>query len=192
MPRERAFSTADVSQAIARTFSAHGYSGTSVAMLIDATRLGKQSLYNAFGDKDEQFRRAVNESVDAFLSIRVPMQQAKNGRDAIEQFFTALLGACLSDQAASNRCIVTCALLDDALPETLRTLVQNRWSETRELLREFVERGQKDRSITWDAPSAEVTDWLMHTMGGLRTARAAGMSNERLVQVTQHSLRMLD
>src|ERR1700692_4905861 len=51
MARPREFDTdAAVDGAIA-VFREHGFEGTSAQMLVDAMRIGRQSLYAAFGDK---------------------------------------------------------------------------------------------------------------------------------------------
>jgi TetR/AcrR family transcriptional regulator, transcriptional repressor for nem operon len=40
---------------LTNAFSTYGYGGTSMALLQEATGLGKQSLYNTFGDKQAMY-----------------------------------------------------------------------------------------------------------------------------------------
>ncbi|CAN5321320.1 TetR/AcrR family transcriptional regulator [soil metagenome] len=60
MARPREFDQAEVAQAIRRQFVATGFASTSISHLTMATGLGKGSLYGAFGDKEQMFRRTFD------------------------------------------------------------------------------------------------------------------------------------
>jgi hypothetical protein len=49
MARTREFDTDKAVAAIAKTFWAGGYEATGISELVDATGVGRQSLYGAFG-----------------------------------------------------------------------------------------------------------------------------------------------
>lgn len=59
--RPRGFEEVDVVRRAKRLFWARGYASTSVQDLVDATDLGRGSLYGAFGDKRELYQRALDE-----------------------------------------------------------------------------------------------------------------------------------
>ena len=61
MPRPREFDEQDVLTAAREAFWSHGYAGTSVQELTDATGLGTQSLYGAFGSKRDLFLRILDD-----------------------------------------------------------------------------------------------------------------------------------
>ncbi|NEU97918.1 TetR/AcrR family transcriptional regulator [Bradyrhizobium sp. UFLA 03-164] len=48
-----------LTDAVVEVFWRHGYEGASVGMLIEAMGIGIPSLYAAFANKDELFRKAV-------------------------------------------------------------------------------------------------------------------------------------
>lgn len=58
MARPREFDERQVVAAALERFSTHGYAATSIQELVDATGLGKGSLYGAFGDKHDLYLRA--------------------------------------------------------------------------------------------------------------------------------------
>lgn len=58
MARTKGFDEELVLVRIMETFWNRGYQGTSMTMLEEATGLKRQSLYNAFGDKDAMYRAA--------------------------------------------------------------------------------------------------------------------------------------
>jgi TetR/AcrR family transcriptional regulator, transcriptional repressor for nem operon len=63
MPRPRKFDESDVVAAARDEFWTRGYAATSVEDLTSVTRLGKGSLYGAFGDKHGLFLRAFDDYI---------------------------------------------------------------------------------------------------------------------------------
>lgn len=57
--RPRQFDVEEVVERAMHVFWKHGYEGTGLVMLEEATGLGRQSLYGVFGDKRGLFLRAV-------------------------------------------------------------------------------------------------------------------------------------
>jgi TetR/AcrR family transcriptional repressor of nem operon len=192
MAREKQFSEAQVLDEVADLFTAHGYQGTSLAMLLDATGLGKQSLYNCFGDKRALYLKSLDCSSARYQSLQAQMSAAASGRQAVERFFDHVVGKCDSAEAADKSCVVASGLLeavDDALiMQTLRT----KWSATHEVLRAAVERGQKDGSVRNDAPSAALADLLLALMAGLRVNARADFGAARLQRTVDLVLAVLD
>lgn len=192
MAREKQFSEAQVLDEVADLFTAHGYQGTSLAMLLDATGLGKQSLYNCFGDKRALYLKSLDCSSARYQAVHVQMQAAPTGRAAVACFFDHVLGKCDSAEAADRSCIVAAGLLeavDDSLVEqSLRT----KWAALHEVLRAAVERGQKDGSVRNAAPSAALADLLIALMAGLRVNARADFGVARLRSAADLALAVLD
>jgi TetR/AcrR family transcriptional repressor of nem operon len=141
--------------------TSRGYQGTSLAMRLDATGLGKQSLYNCFGDKRALYLKSLDCSTARYHAVHAQMQAAASGRAAVECFFDQVIGKCDSTEPADKSCIIASSLLeavDDALiVQTLRA----KWAASHEVLRAAVERGQKDGSVRNTAPSAALADLLL-------------------------------
>jgi TetR/AcrR family transcriptional regulator, transcriptional repressor for nem operon len=192
MPRPRAFDVDAVRERIADVFTAHGYGGTSLAMLTEAAGLGKQSLYNALGDKQQLYLDAVECSAARFAAVQAKMARAASGRAAIEAFFAELVGACADPDPASRSCIVSAGLLEGIEDPTIAAKLREKWRATRELLREAVERGQRDGSIRRDPASGALADVLMTTMSGLRVSARAAESTRSLRATASLVLALLD
>ncbi len=58
---------ADVLPRLAEVFRAHGYEGATLALISDATGLGKGSLYNFFPGGKEQMAMEVLDSIDRWF-----------------------------------------------------------------------------------------------------------------------------
>jgi len=192
MAREKQFSEAQVLDEVADLFTSHGYQGTSLTMLLDATGLGKQSLYNCFGDKRALYLKSLDCSTARYQAVHAQMQAAASGRAAVERFFDHVVCKCDSTEAADRSCIVASGLLeavDDALiVQTLRA----KWAASHEMLRAAVERGQKDGSVRNTAPSAALADLLLALMAGLRVNARADFGAARLQRTVDLALAVLD
>jgi TetR/AcrR family transcriptional regulator, transcriptional repressor for nem operon len=191
MARERQFSEAEVLERVADVFAAHGYQGTSLAMLLDATGLGKQSLYNTFGDKQALYLKSVECAVARYASLLATMQAASNGRAAVAAYFDSLIGHC-DDDPAKQSCIVTAGLLEGVDDERIAHRLRDKWIGMHEVLRAAVERGQKDGSIRVHAPSSEMADLLLAVVGGMRVNSRAAMEPQRLQRTASLALSLLD
>lgn len=192
MPRERSFSEPDVLDLLTDAFSIHGYAGTSMTRLQEATGLGKQSLYNAFGDKQSMYLQAIDCAVQRFARGAAAMQAAANGRAAVALYFDTLIQNCASADPAQQHCIVTSGLLEGVDEAPLHWALTHRWQATHEMLRAVVERGQHDGSIANPAPSAELAEVLMALTSGLRVAARAGRSHAQMERLVALTLGVLD
>ena len=192
MPREKLFNDAAVLERAADLFAAHGYQGTSLAMLLNATGLGKQSLYNCFGDKRALYLKAVECAPARYVSVQARMTAAPTGRAAIVVFFDQLIVLCASSDPARKSCIVSAGLLEGIDDEAISHELRDRWLGTHEVLRAAIERGQKDGSIRNAEPSAALADLLLSVMGGLRVSARAQVDPGRLKHTVELALAMLD
>jgi TetR/AcrR family transcriptional regulator, transcriptional repressor for nem operon len=192
MPRERSFSEPDVLDRLTDAFSTHGYAGTSMALLQEATGLGKQSLYNTFGDKQAMYLQAIDCAVQRYAGAAAAMQAAAHGRAAVALYFDTIVQKCSSQDAAEQHCIVTSGLLEGVDGARSSWALTSRWQATHELLRASIERGQRDGSIANPAPSADLAEVLMALTSGLRVATRAGRSREQMEKLVALTLGVLD
>ena len=192
MARERCFSEPEVLDRLTDAFSTHGYSGTSLALLQEATGLGKQSLYNAFGDKQSMYLQAIDRAAARYAGGVAAMQAAADGRTALALYFDTIVQKCTSTDPAQQNCLVTSGLLEGLDEPPLNWALTSRWQDTHELLRATVERGQRDGSIANPAPSAELAELLIALTSGLRVAARAGRSQRQMERLVALTLGVLD
>jgi TetR/AcrR family transcriptional regulator, transcriptional repressor for nem operon len=192
MPREKLFNDAAVLERAADLFAAHGYQGTSLAMLLSATGLGKQSLYNSFGDKRALYLKSVECAAARYASVQARMRAAPTGRAAVVAFFDQLVGQCASSDPETKSCIVSAGLLEGVDDEGIAHVLRDKWLGTHEVLRAAVERGQKDGSIASAEPSAALADLLLSVVGGLRVSARAKLDPARLRRTVELALAVLD
>ncbi|MFG1659906.1 TetR/AcrR family transcriptional regulator [Micromonospora chersina] len=71
-------------------FWRYGYEGASMSVLMEATGLGKTSLYRTFGSKEELFRRAVELYHEEFLAFRERALAEPTPRRIVEKLLFGL------------------------------------------------------------------------------------------------------
>jgi TetR/AcrR family transcriptional repressor of lmrAB and yxaGH operons len=83
---------ADVLPALAECFREHGYEGASLALIGEATGLGKGSLYHFFPGGKDEMASAVLVEIDAWFEQHVfaRLRQAEPAGDGIAAMFDAV------------------------------------------------------------------------------------------------------
>ncbi len=192
MARPREFDTDTVRLRLAAVFAANGYNGSSMAQLCEAAGLGKQSLYNAFGDKQALYLQALQAAGAGLGPTVETMAQAPTGLAAVRVFFSGLVGVCLSADPAVNNCIVSAGLLEGIEDPALNDSLRERWQFTESLLRKAVQRGQHDGSVRADVPALDLAQLLMSLTSGLRVSARALKNKRQLAVIASLGLKVLE
>ncbi|MGL4263258.1 MAG: TetR/AcrR family transcriptional regulator [Afipia sp.] len=81
----------DILASLAEVFRAHGYEGTTLALITEATGLGKGSLYNFFPGGKEQMADEVLASIDRWFAdnIYAPLRTASDPVKGIAAMYAA-------------------------------------------------------------------------------------------------------
>lgn len=104
--RPREFDPERALDAAMAVFWKQGYAGTSLGDLEAATKLGRQSLYGAFGDKRALFTQVVERYFDVVLQRHIidVLDAPGSGRANVEKVIKAWEGAAASPEF--NGCLV--------------------------------------------------------------------------------------
>jgi TetR/AcrR family transcriptional repressor of lmrAB and yxaGH operons len=83
---------ADVLPQLAEVFRVHGYEGATLALISEATGLGKGSLYNFFPGGKEQMAMEVLTSIDQWFvdNIYAPLRASTDPAEGIADMFAAV------------------------------------------------------------------------------------------------------
>src|SRR5437870_5121411 len=108
--RPRAFDPDAALERAMHVFWAKGYEGASLSNLTRAMRINRPSLYAAFGNKEELFRKVLDRYVNGPLAYFGKALAAPKARDVIEQIF---FGA--AEMAGDPRLPAGCLMVQGAL-----------------------------------------------------------------------------
>ena len=94
MARPREFDADTVLEAAMTTFWRKGYESASVSDLVDATGIGRASLYNAFEDKHGLFKACIDRYAEDHAPLwRSQLADGERGLDDIREFLSVVRGA---------------------------------------------------------------------------------------------------
>ena len=113
MTRVKAFNRDQALKRALELFQARGYEATSIQDLVDAMGIGRQSLYDTFGDKDALYREALNRYIaEGSRSVLVALESPLPLRRAVSVVLDGVV-AHLADPDC-RPCFIAHASLDRA------------------------------------------------------------------------------
>jgi len=112
MGRPKTFDEDTALAAAAQLFWSNGYDGTSMVQLEDGMGMGRQSIYNAFGDKRELFLKALERYVqENGAQVESTLRAPGRGLEAIQRHFEHLVAFGTGD-GPRRGCLVTNSILE--------------------------------------------------------------------------------
>jgi TetR/AcrR family transcriptional regulator, transcriptional repressor for nem operon len=192
MNRPRTFDLDELRERLTDVFVEHGYRGTSMSMLTEAAGLGRQSLYNAIGDKEAAYVQSLDCASQRNAVLKAAMEKAPTGRRAIERFFEEVVDVSVAPDPAQKNCILTAGLMEGIEAEAVAAKLREKWHELCVELQSHVERGQADGSIRGDAPAASMTTMLATLFLGIRVAARTPTQRASLRKTVRWVLQLLD
>ena len=187
MARPRNF---DENQALDRAmlvFWQRGYAGTSIADLVEATGLGRQSLYNTFGDKQSLFARALQRYADKTASMTEPLRRPDAGIATIRAFILSALR--FQKGANCGVCMVVKTAFDHQVPDpAIRQVVQQAARASRKLYARVLERAQLRGEVDPTRDPEQLANYLFTVHNGLSPLGQSGASQAELEQALDLAL----
>jgi TetR/AcrR family transcriptional repressor of nem operon len=187
MARPKGFEEENAVDAAIAVFREHGYEGTSAQMLVDAMGIGRQSLYNTFGDKWGIYRAAVRRyglcEIDAHRAALASRSKAVDG-------IRAMLDRVVDE--AEQGCLGVGSIVE--FGQTNPELVELRAASggaLRALFVRSVEQGQREDDIAADLDPAEIATFLIAAIAGIRIAARGGAAAAHLARLVDLALRAL-
>ena len=187
MARPKEFERDTALDAAIGVFREHGFEGTSAAMLTDAMQIGRQSLYDTFGDKWQLYctamqRYADGEGAKHLETLRAP-QRAIDGLTAmvdrvVAEARTPCLGIAAACEFGQGKPDLT--KIQGVAGQALQAAVARRVREAQ---------GQGD--VAADLDANDVAAFIIASFASLRVAARGGASKARLKALGRLALRAL-
>jgi AcrR family transcriptional regulator len=183
--RPREFDTERALDEALALFWRHGYEGTSLSALTEALGVTPPSLYAAFGNKEELFRRVVERYVRGpanYLARAIAEPTARGVAEA------ALAGAI--DMVADPKHPDGCLLVHGALaahPDLgpVRAELGRRRSAAEAAVRRRFERAVAEGELPNAAEAARLASFLMTVIWGLSVQAAGGAGRAELERAAE-------
>jgi AcrR family transcriptional regulator len=185
--RPRAFDPDAVLDRAMHVFWTKGYEGASLSNLTRAMRINRPSLYAAFGNKEQLFRKVLDRYMDGPVAWFGKALAAPKARDVVEQIFlgTARMAQDLTIPAG-------CLMVQGALAcgnASARKEVAARRAAAEAALRRRLQRAKRENDLPRNADPAELANYVMTVVRGMAVQSAGGASRDQLRRAAQIALR---
>jgi AcrR family transcriptional regulator len=186
--RPRAFDPDVALDRAMHVFWAKGYEGASLSNLTQAMRINRPSLYAAFGNKEQLFKKVLDRYMDGPVAWFGKALAAPKARDVVGQIF---LGT--ATMAENPRIPSGCLLVQGALAcgsASAQKEVAARRVAAEVALRRRLQRAEREGDLPKTADPAELARYVMTVVRGMAVQAAGGASRAQLHRVAQIALRV--
>ncbi|GGP73069.1 TetR/AcrR family transcriptional regulator [Saccharothrix coeruleofusca] len=173
-------------------FWTQGYGATSPQQLADRLRIGKGSLYNAFGGKRQLFDLALRHYLD--LRVEGLAHWLEGTAPVKDRLREALLFLLSSDPDTLDRrgCLaINSAVELGRLDEAVATQVRGLFDRVEGVFASLVARGQREGDIRGDVDAKALASVLLNTATGLLVLSRLEPGPDRLTRVVDTTLALL-
>jgi TetR/AcrR family transcriptional repressor of nem operon len=188
MARPREFDEEAVLDSALRTFWEKGYEGTSVEDLVQATGLGRASLYGAFGDKEQLFGRVLERYLGGAESVTsIAKDESLPAPEILARIMRGRLGETCGRSSPKGCFLLLAGTAGDGPPAAREALTAS-LHQLERLLADVIRRGTKRGEIRGAGDPVALARFLVVVMQGVSASARAGWGQERLRAVVDEAL----
>ena len=180
MARPKEFDQQKALRKAVRLFCQQGFAATSTDELMRVMDVGRQSMYDTFGDKRTLFLKAlemyVTESVHA---INVELEKPGSAISAVQNALATF--AERNDLSSAEGCMGLNAISEFGHRDAdVTRITRNAAQMQRQTLMRVLTRAENQGELSSDADLDSMADFFESTLAGIRMAAKAGKSREAL------------
>lgn len=193
MARPREFDRSRALRQAMEAFWELGYEGTSTATLVERLRIGRSSLYAAFGSKDELYAEAMDSYVrDLRVRVIAKLRAEGPATDVLEKFFLDVADRGGPDGDPLRCCMVVRASLSGARQSpSIRARIKQAMAELDEAFFELLERARDEGALGNTSKLRDSARFLTTTFQALNVAALAGRDRRELREIIRKALATL-
>ncbi|QKR99304.1 TetR/AcrR family transcriptional regulator [Sphingomonas sp. CL5.1] len=187
MARPREFDTDEALDAAIGVFREHGFESSSAQMLVSAMGIGRQSLYDSFGDKWQLYRLAVRRY--SLAEQTAHLDALRSGPRAINGI-TAMVKRVVDD--AGQPCLGVSSVCEfgGSRPD-LTEVRASVGASLRAAIAERIRDAQEEGDVATDLDPERIADFLIASFAGIRIAARGGADRTTLSDLGGMALRAL-
>ena len=189
MARPKEFDQEKALRKAIRLFSQQGFAATSTDDLMRAMDIGRQSMYDTFGDKRALFLKALELYVtESVHSINVELERPGSALAAVRNALVTF--AHRKDLSSAEGCMGLNAICEFGQRDADVTRISRDAARVlRQALMHVLTRAKKQREIRSDADVDSMADFFESTLAGIRMAAKAGKSRLALRNIAAFASR---
>jgi TetR/AcrR family transcriptional repressor of nem operon len=193
MARVREFDTERAVDAAMNAFRRKGYEGTSVQDLVDATGVGRGSLYAAFGSKEGLYLAAMDRYREQYAMPLIEV--LRGGAPARELLREVLVGTVdeIVNDGGRRACLIVGAAMERVPHDReVAAHVRSTTASLEDALAQVITEAQADGQLPGRRDARDLARYLVVTMHGMRVMGAIDPDRESLMAVADAAMAALD
>jgi TetR/AcrR family transcriptional repressor of nem operon len=189
MARPKEFDKEKALRKAVRLFSQQGFAATSTDGLMRAMDVGRQSMYDTFGDKRELFLKALEMYVtESVRAINLELEKPGSAVSAIRNALVTFAGR--KDLSSAEGCMGLNAISEFGRRDARVTdITRNAARLQRRTLMRVLARARNQGELSSDADLNTIADFFESTLAGIRMAAKAGKSRGALRHIAAFAAR---
>ena len=175
--RTRQFDAEKALNQALEVFWARGYEGATLPELTKAMGINRPSLYAAFGNKEELFRKALDHYQIGPQSFLAEALKKPTARGVVEAMFRGFVGM----QGKSRGCMIVSGALacgDEAEP--IRRELARLREQAVQIIRERFERAVQDGDLPKGTDCPTLSRYIVTVLNGLAVQAVSGATEKEL------------
>ena len=180
MGRPREFDLDQALEQALEVFWRKGYEGASIAELTESMGITKPSLYAAFGNKEELFRKALDRYVDGpggFVKVAL---QKSTARAVVEHLLYGEADAITDPEYPPGCLSVNAALSCGDAAQSIRQELVARRAKSEDDLRLRFERAKSEGDLPEEADAAALARYVQTILQGMAVQAVSGTKRTEL------------
>jgi AcrR family transcriptional regulator len=190
MARPREFNENEVLSKLLEVFWAKGFDGASIEDLVQASGLGRASLYGAFGDKEQLYQRVLDHYLNEIAAKQTAICPTATGREKLSHLFRACLGA-TCPRTGPKGCFLQLAGTSTEGAPFAREILDASMHRTEKLFVSTLKEGINNGEFGAHIDPAEAGALMAVLLQGIAVSARAGWPKARLQKVTEQAIALV-
>ena len=187
--RPRGFDADKALDRALEVFWRKGYEGTAISDLTAAMQINRPSIYAAFGNKEQLFRKVLDRYAEGPASAVRAALDAPTARQAVERVLLAAAYVPTRGERPRGCLLVQGALACGDASESVRRELIARRADGEAELRKRLQRAEAEGDLSPSVDPAALARYVMTLAYGMAVEAASGASYRELLQVVETAMK---
>ena len=186
--RPREFDVDKALDAALSLFWRHGYEGTSLAALTEAMDINVPSLYAAFGNKEQLFRKVLDRYVQSPASYLPNALKEPTAQAVVAKLFSGAIEMVMNPAHPDGCLLVQGALASGPLAGPVTRELSRRRSGAEAAVRRRFERAVSEGDLPAEVDAAKLARYVVTVIWGMSVQAAGGASRAELKSIAETAM----
>jgi AcrR family transcriptional regulator len=187
--RPRVFDVDEALDKALAVFWERGYEGASLAELTEALGVNNPSLYAAFGNKEELFKKSLSRYASGPVAFVKDVTNEPTARKVAERFLFKAAEFLTNPQHPRGCMIVQAALSSSESSDLVKELLIKYRYAYEHLLAERFEKAKNDGDLSVDENPKALAKYLATLHQGMSVQATSGATKDELIEIGNLALR---